>query len=131
MFSRFIISHIDGLTKFIFHTLYFIFLFSLSITAVINPGIPERKYYLNNYTNERQYSKCKKCNIIVLNELKIGHCIDCDICIQKYDHHCTWAGKCIGKKNVIFFYCFTISLFGFIIVSIFSIFNYFLFNKSK
>lgn len=128
MFSLFIIKHIDGLTKYIFHTLYFIFLLSLFFTAVINPGIPERKYYLNNYPNQRQNSKCKKCNIIVLNELKIGHCIKCDICIQKYDHHCIWVGKCIGKTNVIFFYFFSLSLFGFIIVSLFSIFILFLYH---
>lgn len=28
------------------------------------------------------------------------HCEDCDVCIEGYDHHCPWMGKCIGKKNM-------------------------------
>lgn len=27
------------------------------------------------------------------------HCHECEICVQGYDHHCPWIGKCIGKGN--------------------------------
>lgn len=29
---------------------------------------------------------------------------------MQLDHHCPWTGKCIGKKNLCFFYAFLISL---------------------
>ena len=28
----------------------------------------------------------------------------CGMCIEEYDHHCDWVGKCIGKKNMSDFY---------------------------
>jgi len=26
------------------------------------------------------------------------------------DHHCPWTGKCIGKRNITFFYAFLTSI---------------------
>ncbi|CAM9318615.1 unnamed protein product [Ascophyllum nodosum] len=34
------------------------------------------------------------------------HCHDCDVCVAKFDHHCPWTGKCIGERNIMFFYIF-------------------------
>lgn len=30
--------------------------------------------------------------------------MDCHVCVEGYDHHCPWTGKCIGKRNVRYFY---------------------------
>jgi hypothetical protein len=30
--------------------------------------------------------------------------MDCRACIDGYDHHCPWTGKCIGRGNVKYFY---------------------------
>jgi hypothetical protein len=94
--------------------MFYVFFLSFVITFAINPGIPERKYYSRN-KDKKNYSKCKKCNILAPTELNIGHCIDCDICIEGHDHHCSWVGKCIGKRNIIFFYFFIAGFLGFII----------------
>ena len=112
------------MSKYIFHILYYVFLISILITFLINPGIPERKYFMNEYKQEEtiKYSRCKKCNIIVPYDKNIIHCVDCDICILNHDHHCIWTGKCIGKRNKVFFYIFIISLFLYIIISFFNIF---------
>ncbi|KAG2770531.1 hypothetical protein JG687_00014776 [Phytophthora cactorum] len=32
------------------------------------------------------------------------HCMDCRVCIEEYDHHCPWTGKCVGKGNIRYFY---------------------------
>jgi hypothetical protein len=27
------------------------------------------------------------------------HCSICEICVEKYDHHCIWLNNCIGENN--------------------------------
>lgn len=53
---------------------------------------------------------CKPCKIV--RPLKTVHCLDCDVCITGYDHHCPWIGKCVGDQNLSDFYCFLTMTFG-------------------
>ena len=49
-----------------------------------------------------------------------GHCVDCNLCVEGYDHHCPWTGKCIGKKNLTYFYAFLMSIlfvFGYFVLA--------------
>ena len=89
------------------------------IVYFINPGIPERKYaskFFKDQANKKNYFKCQKCNIIMKKSSLMGHCVYCDVCVIKQDHHCPWTGKCIGKNNAIFFHGFIIFLFLYITV---------------
>ncbi|KRW99536.1 hypothetical protein PPERSA_02394 [Pseudocohnilembus persalinus] len=73
--------------------------------ATKNPGIKSSYYPFKNREKIgkiRQY--CKRCQIV--KERKTFHCNDCDICIEEFDHHCPWTGKCIGKGNISEFYQF-------------------------
>ena len=66
---------------------------------------------INNY--------CPKCNIFICNGTKIKHCYICDNCIEEFDHHCFWIGKCIGKNNKkIFLLLLVLMEFNFIINTI-------------
>ncbi len=98
---------------------YLIFMISYLTTMLINPGIPERKYYSDYIKNKNiindNWRCCYKCNIIVPKEYNISHCDDCDICVREQDHHCPWTGKCIAKFNLKIFYIFLNSLFIFIV----------------
>lgn len=47
---------------------------------------------------------CSQCK--VPRPASASHCYECNLCVDKLDHHCPWTGKCIGKKNLYFFYGF-------------------------
>jgi len=68
--------------------------------------------------------KCNKCNIVVPKSYKAIHCSICDICVIGQDHHSPIAGKCIGKRNIIYFYSF---IFGFIIFILMPIITFMMF----
>ena len=107
----------------IVETIIFLFyICSYLFTALINPGIPNREYFSktfikNNVGGTKKIQKCKKCNIIVPKNLNVSHCDYCEVCVIGQDHHCPWTGKCVGKNNLITFYCFIFSLILFIIWS--------------
>lgn len=113
---------------------YLIHIISYLFTILINPGIPERKYYIdyikNKNINDNDWAKCLKCKIIVPKEYKISHCVYCDICVREQDHHCPWTGKCIAKYNLKSFYVFIYSLFIYII-NVFLTLYFSLFYQSK
>ena len=104
--------------------IYLIFALSYSYTALINPGYP--KHDIDSITGEprKKFYYCSTCKMWVNREKKTLHCSDCNICIEKLDHHCPWTGKCIGEKNIISFYIFVVSIFililhfGLIIISL-------------
>ncbi|CAK58451.1 unnamed protein product (macronuclear) [Paramecium tetraurelia] len=89
---------------------------SYLIVALINPGVAniERSKNMVNYFVMGRY--CKVCKLIQSKETQ--HCQDCDICIQEFDHHCPWTGKCIGKGNIKQFYYFIVSSIVFMIFNL-------------
>ena len=54
---------------------------------------------------------CRKCSALRQDSF-VHHCRTCDSCIEQMDHHCTFVGQCVGKRNTKFFlmYCFYITL---------------------
>lgn len=52
---------------------------------------------------------CRECMLHNYSNIKTVHCYDCGVCIENYDHHCPWVGKCIGKGNRNYFNMFIIS----------------------
>ena len=94
---------------------YFLFLFSYSYTALINPGYP--KHDIDSVTGEprKKFYFCSICKIWVNREKRTFHCVDCDICVEGLDHHCPWTSKCIGKRNYKSFSVFVCSVFTLIV----------------
>ena len=96
--------------KFGINIIFGIHFITFLYTIIINPGIPERKYYARNYIKnvkkeeKLKYVNCKICNIITPKSLKAIHCYYCDVCVINQDHHCSCIGKCVGKNNCILFY---------------------------
>ena len=49
-----------------------------------------------------------------------SHCAKCQVCIERFDHHCPWLGVCIGKRNhkdFILYLFFTLAEAGYIFVN--------------
>ena len=91
--------------KILFIISYLLFAITYTLLLVINPGIPINKKNLDPSAFEKGYKQCPVCNCISLE--KEGkytiHCEKCKICVEYFDHHCTFATKCIGKRNKIIF----------------------------
>ena len=109
-----IILKIGGIINFSMFFLSYTFIF------LANPGMPTINE--NSFIGKprEKYKYCNECKIWVSNEKSVEHCFECDICVEGYDHHCPWTGKCIGKNNI---YCFYIFITSIIISFVYFIFS--------
>lgn len=89
------------------------FVISYLIVGFSNPGIAKPQRRVSEVEKE-SFRYCHICG--VLRDRKTEHCGDCNVCIEGFDHHCPWIGKCVGKDNLTAFYAFLILTFGNIII---------------
>ena len=121
--TLFLIYYFCGIKKFFPHktisynfvyglyTLVFFAVYTFYLGSIANPGIIKsnnishlKKKYPYDFLFNTEEKFCKKCDMEKINRSK--HCIICDKCIEKFDHHCIWLNNCIGAKNLKYFYYF-------------------------
>ena len=90
-----------------------IYFLSYTGTFLLNPGYPERNEDSLKGIPRIKYKFCIECNIWERIDRNIFHCFECGVCVEGYDHHCPWTGKCIGRKTINYFYTFITSVFVF------------------
>ena len=100
---------------------FFIFFFSYTFIFLANPGIPviNENSFIGKPRNK--YKFCNECKYWVSNEKTTEHCFECNVCVEGYDHHCPWTGKCIGKRNIFAFYIFITSIIFSFVYFVFSL----------
>ena len=84
-----------------------------------------RVFYINGLRHRVRF--CYTCQII--RPLGVSHCKTCNICVEKFDHHCPWVGNCIGKNNYKYFFIFLILLNTFFIITLISSLCFIIFHK--
>ena len=92
-----------------------------SLLMLLNPGIPKNKKDIDIIELRKNYIQCEICKCIYNKNsgYLTFHCNDCNICVENFDHHCTFASKCIGNNNKFIFKLWTISIPLFIIIIFF------------
>ncbi len=62
---------------------------------------------------------CPDCEVI--RTPRSRHCAICNVCVERYDHHCPWINNCVGIRNHNAFLAFITSTSLYIIFSVFII----------
>lgn len=95
----------------------FVLLIAFSCTACSDPGIVFKTEQNtldlenNNSINDLPVNNLIECSQCRIDRPKTAsHCYQCGVCVENIDHHCPWTGKCIGEKNLYWFYMFLSAL---------------------
>jgi len=95
----------------------------MTLTATIDPGIVPRNLHMDdaeaaaNVSVQRSVDVngvtvplkwCHTCRI--WRPPRASHCTECNVCVERFDHHCPWMGQCIGRRNYRFFIGFVTSV---------------------
>ncbi|KAL5104087.1 putative palmitoyltransferase ZDHHC24 [Taenia crassiceps] len=49
----------------------------------------------------RDWSYCLRCETV--RPPRAHHCSQCDVCVLRFDHHCTYLAQCVGHANMVYF----------------------------
>ncbi|CAD8107534.1 unnamed protein product [Paramecium sonneborni] len=80
------------------------------ISEQYSPGMSERnKITDSTRAASKVFIEKRYCPICSIDQLaRAKHCQSCNKCVACYDHHCPWAGNCIGERNKCVYYWFLV-----------------------
>ena len=82
-----------------------ILLISYLLAFLKNPGLMSA---IEGIKRPGDKDFCEICQVAKLENSE--HCEECGICVENWEGHYSWLGKCIGKGNYNFFVFFNLSL---------------------
>lgn len=77
-----------------------------SLGTVPTPEVTRREICISGAVVCLKY--CKTCHIF--RPPRASHCSKCDMCVERFDHHCPWLGNCVGKRNYARFFAFVVCI---------------------
>mmetsp|Transcript_29318 Transcript_29318/g.34387 ORF Transcript_29318/g.34387 Transcript_29318/m.34387 type:complete len:225 (+) Transcript_29318:27-701(+) len=57
---------------------------------------------------------CPTCKLI--NTPRSFHCMVCNKCVERFDHHCPWIDNCVGHNNFVRFYIYLLVQFAYLVI---------------
>jgi len=103
--------------------LYLLTLTFMLLTATVDPGIVPRNMHMEDAeaASNAQATRAVEINGVsvplkwchtcrIWRPPRASHCSECNVCVERFDHHCPWMGQCIGRRNYRFFIGFVVSV---------------------
>ena len=139
LYFHFLKNYLHYIVKNIGLGISFVQMFSYFLIFIMNPGIPQKELWIENYFKNKNnsnrdeidsYRICNICKIVRRNSDNTHHCDECNICIKGVETHCSWISKCISKKNKKLYFIFLGSTFCLLLYFIFALISlFFISNK--
>lgn len=60
---------------------YLLQIISYSYTFLVNPGLPDKSMSIEMNSEKTNLKICHRCGIVILPNMKINHCEDCNVCV--------------------------------------------------
>ena len=81
------------------------------VCVAIDPGMHKRgkRRLIELMESVDADAFCAFCEIVRSSSTR--HCVICNRCVERYDHHCPWIDNCVGVRNHNYFLALLITLF--------------------